>query len=299
MGLFTKKEPCAICGGKVKGLLPWKIEGQYVCDSCHGVVDVQKDKEDMTMEQFRQYRAFREENQALKDQFTISQKVDFGAFDTKLVFDFDHRLFCMDQHLGKTVFRGGEIKSFVIQEDGAPIFEGGPQGLVRYESIVPERLTMMAPQLNQILMQKQLEDQLNVGRDPDHRPAPRFYDIPEPFKKFQVSIYVDHPYWSLLECDRSGPTFDNDYPDVNDYMNRYQEGYWLMENLAQCLMTVAFPDAPAEGAQQGAQQETQPAAAAVPAQDAVSQLKQYKQLLDDGVITQADFDAKKKQLMGL
>lgn len=299
MGLFTKKEPCAICGGKVKGLLPWKIEGQYVCDSCHGVVDVQKDKEDMTMEQFRQYRAFREENQALKDQFTISQKVDFGAFDTKLVFDFDHRLFCMDQHLGKTVFRGGEIKSFAIQEDGAPIFEGGPQGLVRYESIVPERLTMMAPQLNQILMQKQLEDQLNVGRDPDHRPAPRFYDIPEPFKKFQVSIYVDHPYWSLLECDRSGPTFDNDYPDVNDYMNRYQEGYWLMENLAQCLMTVAFPDAPAEGAQQGAQQETQPAAAAAPAQDAVSQLKQYKQLLDDGVITQADFDAKKKQLMGL
>lgn len=299
MGLFTKKEPCAICGGKVKGLLPWKIEGQYVCDSCHGVVDVQKDKEDMTMEQFRQYRAFREENQALKDQFTISQKVDFGAFDTKLVFDFDHRLFCMDQHLGKTVFRGGEIKSFVIQEDGAPIFEGGPQGLVRYESIVPERLTMMAPQLNQILMQKQLEDQLNVGRDPDHRPAPRFYDIPEPFKKFQVSIYVDHPYWSLLECDRSGPTFDNDYPDVNDYMNRYQEGYWLMENLAQCLMTVAFPDAPAEGAQQGAQQETQSAAAAAPAQDAVSQLKQYKQLLDDGVITQADFDAKKKQLMGL
>lgn len=299
MGLFTKKEPCAICGGKVKGLLPWKIEGQYICDSCHGVVDVQKDKEDMTMEQFRQYRAFREENQALKDQFTISQKVDFGAFDTKLVFDFDHRLFCMDQHLGKTVFRGGEIKSFVIQEDGAPIFEGGPQGLVRYESIVPERLTMMAPQLNQILMQKQLEDQLNVGRDPDHRPAPRFYDIPEPFKKFQVSIYVDHPYWSLLECDRSGPTFDNDYPDVNDYMNRYQEGYWLMENLAQCLMTVAFPDAPAEGAQQGAQQETQPAAAAAPAQDAVSQLKQYKQLLDDGIITQADFDAKKKQLMGL
>ena len=299
MGLFTKKEPCAICGGKVKGLLPWKIEGQYVCDSCHGVVDVQKDKEDMTMEQFRQYRAFREENQALKDQFTISQKVDFGAFDTKLVFDFDHRLFCMDQHLGKTVFRGGEIRSFVIQEDGAPIFEGGPQGLVRYESIVPERLTMMAPQLNQILMQKQLEDQLNVGRDPDHRPAPRFYDIPEPFKKFQVSIYVDHPYWSLLECDRSGPTFDNDYPDVNDYMNRYQEGYWLMENLAQCLMTVAFPDAPAEGAQQGAQQETQPAAAAAPAQDAVSQLKQYKQLQDDGVITQADFDAKKKQLMGL
>ena len=41
MGLFDKRPPCAICGGKVKGLLPWKIEGNYICDDCHGVVDVQ------------------------------------------------------------------------------------------------------------------------------------------------------------------------------------------------------------------------------------------------------------------
>ena len=45
---------------------------------------------------------------------------------------------------------------------------------MRYESVVPERLTMMAPQLNQILMQKQVEDHLNMGRDPEQRPAPRF-----------------------------------------------------------------------------------------------------------------------------
>lgn len=32
MGLFDKRPPCAICGGKVKGLLPWKIEGNYICD---------------------------------------------------------------------------------------------------------------------------------------------------------------------------------------------------------------------------------------------------------------------------
>ena len=31
----------------------------------------------------------------------------------------------------------------------------------------------------------------------------------------------------------------------------------------------------------------------------VAELKKYKQLLDDGVITQEDFDAKKKQLLGL
>ena len=34
MGLFGKKDPCAICGGKVKGLLPWKIDGQLICNEC-------------------------------------------------------------------------------------------------------------------------------------------------------------------------------------------------------------------------------------------------------------------------
>ena len=43
MGLFDKSPPCAICGGKVKGLLPWKIEGNYICDDCHGVIDAQND----------------------------------------------------------------------------------------------------------------------------------------------------------------------------------------------------------------------------------------------------------------
>ena len=145
MGLFTKKDPCAICGGKVKGLLPWKIDGQYICDDCHGVVDIQKGEGDMTLEQFCQYRAFREENQALKGEFVVSQKIDFGAFDTKIVFDFDHKLFCMSKNLDKTIFHGAEVKSFIIKEDGSPIFEGGPQGLIRYESIVPERLAAMAP----------------------------------------------------------------------------------------------------------------------------------------------------------
>ena len=36
MGLFGKKDPCAICGGKVKGLLPWKIDGQLICNDCYG-----------------------------------------------------------------------------------------------------------------------------------------------------------------------------------------------------------------------------------------------------------------------
>jgi len=41
------------------------------------------------------------------------------------------------------------------------------------------------------------------------------------------------------------------------------------------------------------------AATAVPQSDEADQLKKYKELLDGGVITQEEFDAKKKQLLGL
>ena len=41
--------------------------------------------------------------------------------------------------------------------------------------------------------------------------------------------------------------------------------------------------------------ESAPSQAASP----VDELRKYKQLLDDGIITQAEFDAKKKQLLGL
>ena len=41
------------------------------------------------------------------------------------------------------------------------------------------------------------------------------------------------------------------------------------------------------------------APAPAPAVDAVAEIKKYKELLDAGVITEAEFAAKKKQLMGI
>ena len=56
-------------------------------------------------------------------------------------------------------------------------------------------------------------------------------------------------------------------------------------------------EAPVNG-NNGATQSVQPAAAAV-SSTVATELKQYKELLDMGVITQEEFDAKKKQLLGL
>ena len=159
MGLFTKKDPCAICGEKVKGLLPWKVEGQYVCNDCYGVVDIQGDANKMTMQEFLQYRAFREENQKLAEQFTISEKVDFGAFDTKIIFDFDKQLFCMSKRPDKTIFHGSELKSFVIKEDSFPLIEGSASGLVRHESGVQDQVRTYMPMITQFQMEKEMRRQ--------------------------------------------------------------------------------------------------------------------------------------------
>ena len=40
-------------------------------------------------------------------------------------------------------------------------------------------------------------------------------------------------------------------------------------------------------------------AASAPKTDETDQIKKYKDLLDSGIITQEEFDAKKKQLLGL
>ena len=47
------------------------------------------------------------------------------------------------------------------------------------------------------------------------------------------------------------------------------------------------------------QRKAAPEVAAAPAPSNASELKQYKELLDSGVISQEEFDAKKKQLLGL
>ena len=291
MGLFTKKDPCAICGGKVSGLFPWKIGGHLVCNECHGQVDLPNGLENsMTLEDFQAYRQFREENSQLKVQFQISEQMDFGWLDTKFLFDYSNRLLCMDKNLNTTIFAGQQVKSFIIREDTVPIFEGSAAGLQRSPSAVPDRVFAMTPQIDRIRMQREMErmrDRMDGERD--SRP---YVDLPEPFRNFNIEIYFDHPYWNVFTADMSGPTFNNNSPSVDDYMREYGERFQTMERLAVALMEVAFPG----GAQQPVQEAVINAAGQV---DAVTEIQRFKALLDQGIITEEEFTAKKRQLLGI
>lgn len=296
MGLFSKKDPCAICGGKVKGIFPSKIDGQYICSDCYGVTDLPSGAEKkMSVEDFRAYMTFREENAQLKQQFQITQAVDFGWFDTKFVFDMEKRLMCLDKSLDKTIFEGCQIKSFVIKEDNSPIFEGSAAGLMRNPSIVPDRVADMSFQIQMFRTEVRLQEAARKlkgqdGQDDGNRLR---FDVPKPFENFNVEIRFAHPYWDVFTADMGGPGFDEDFPDEDDYLRDYKENFATMEQLALAIMQVAFPDAPVQSGQgSGTVSATAPV-------DAVAEIKRYKDLLEQGMITEEEFTAKKKQLLGI
>ncbi len=302
MGLFTKKPPCPICGGKISWLLPSKIEGEYICDTCNLKIDMADEKRNsLTMQGLREYLVFFDQNQQLKETFEVSERIDFGLWDTKIIFDYPHTLLCMSKNPDKTVFEGRQLKSFIIKEDSTPLFEGSAEGIKRYVSTVPERAMALAPQINQFMMSRQLArtiDRLDDGKE--NRTVPtQYFDVPEPFRAFNVELHFDHPYWTVIKCDMDGPRFSNDRPDVNDYINSYQSSIQEIEKLVNALKTVAFPSAPEQsfglgtaGAQAVHTTIAQPT-------DAIEEIKKYKALMEDGIISPQEFDSKKKQLLGI
>lgn len=295
MGLFTKKDPCAICGGKVKALFPSKVEKQLVCKACYGTVHLPKGMaETMTLEQFKQYRQFRQAGDALRQQFKTTQQISFGFFGEQFLFDTENKLFCPSVDLQNTIFEGKNIKSFVIREDNQVLYEGSAAGLICHESAVNDRIIALTPTITQVAMMKQLHRLADQVSDSDRSTSRYNQEIPKPFDQFLVEIRFDHPYWDILTADKVAPEFSTSDPSVDDYLCQYREDAALMEQLARALMAVAFPGAPEQRVSANAAAQT----AAAPV-DAVAEIQRFKELLDQGVITQEEFDAKKRQLLGL
>ena len=307
MGLFSKKDPCAICGGKVKGLFPDRVGEELVCSDCYGIVHLPPDATKyMSIADFRGYMGFREENALLKNQFQVTNQVDFGWLDDKFLFDMNNGLLCFDKNLNSTIFEARQIKSFIIREDNAPLFEGRAAGLVCYNSTVPDRAMAMLPQINQIRMQEQMQratERLIDMMDGDDNRRSTYHhhmDIPEPFRNFYVEIYFDHPYWTVYTAETSGPTFDNTHPNVDTYLRDYNNKVATLEQLARALMAFAFPGAPetrvgAAAAPMGASPVSNPTMNV----DAVAEIQRFKALVDQGILTEEEFAAKKRQLLGI
>lgn len=310
MGLFSNnKKLCPICGSPTPRLLATKVEDTPICKECAGKIDLPDGMlAQMSLEAFRQYLAYYEENQSLRDLFAETNRMDFGFLESDLLADTTHRLLRLTNYNGSLVFPSSALKHFRFTEDGKTLFESGAGGLHCFRSDVPERVHELQPYIDRFYFQKEefrrMErmEEMRDRRDrrpgePDDRPyipEPSF-DMPAPVRRFAVELTLDDPYWKSFRKEIKAPGISSIEPDIGDYLRDYDAKVAALYDMAFALAQIMDPAARAiwDDETEAAQQP------AAPAVDTVTELQRYKQLLDTGVITAEEFSAKKKQLLGI
>lgn len=288
MGFLSRRRPpCPICGGEVKGLLPWRIAGQTICKTCAGHIDLPDGAlSEMTMEAFLAYRAFREENGLLRQRFRETQRVEFAWYTMeKILFDMDHGLFCLSDQVDRsTIFEREHIKSFTVYEDDKPLFEGSAAGLVCYNSTVQAYIEEAAPRI---------QEWANASED-EYVPS-----VSEPIDQFLIEIQLEHPYWKHKKVEMKGPRFDHIYPRAEDYLDEYQAWVNRFDRMAHTWMELAFPDAPEQRMDQPVPLMGTRASVFDRSVDVMEEIRKAKALLEQGLLTEEEFAARKRELLGI
>lgn len=317
MGLFGPKKMCPVCGQKASRFLPLKVEGEPLCGGCaNKVFELPSEMQNSVLESMdalREYFAVFDENQALRQSFEKSYQHDFGILGGCICLDTTHRLLRLSSSDDAFVFEPENVKSFRISEDDAPLFEGTKDALVCYRSAAPDRVRGMGREVDRFRLEKRQCEQMQHMEDEMERQArergdtysKRYISFPNvstlnPFRKYYVHLELDHPYHKMeKEFKEDGPGFSDFDTTIEGYLEAYENYTSEMRALADNLMAVINPDAPErqEGGP-GAAQAGFEAPATAPA-DPVEEIRKYKALLDSGVITEEEFTAKKRQLMGI
>ena len=306
MGLFSNnKKVCPLCGNPTPRLLALKVEDTPLCKECERKIDLPQGAiNEMNLEQVKQYMEIYDRNEELRDSFQGDYRLNFGFLSATLVLDVAQRLFRLKDDDNAWVMDAENLKSFRILEDSRVLFEGTPSALKCYESNVYEKANAMSSAITQFEMRLrdyEWQERMDRERNQDdnekpHRIRPTF-DMPDPFKNFYVEMNLNHPYWKSFKGKLGAPSFDRTYPSVEGYLTDYDSKVAEMHVLAQNLMQIMNPSAPEIREKIG---KTQTAASQmIPPMSGADEIQKYKALLDSGAITEEEFAAKKKQLLGI
>lgn len=309
MGLFSNnKKLCPICGNPTPRLMATKVDDMPICKECANKIYLPNGMlENMNIEAFRQYMNFYDENKQLREVFFETYHYNFGLFGDDLVLDSAHGLLRMKNNKEALVFEAASLKNFRILEGDKVLYESRKQGLLCHKSDVPERVKGMSALIDQFNLQrreyewmerreKEREERARErGENVVHRYTPRpTFTVPELFQHYHIELSFDHPYWTEVRWEVVAPSFDSNYPSIESYLVDYENSTEKMRALAVNLMQLMNPAAQeiAAGSSLAEPQTTQVI-------DTVEEIKKYKQLLDMGIITEEEFSAKKRQLLGI
>lgn len=332
MGLFSNnKVLCPICGGPTPRLFPTTVEGTPICKECKKKIYLPDGALDgMSMEDFRQYMNYYQENQALRDAFEETYLFEFHDWGQCIQMDTLKRLFRLGRSGDGLVMEASCIKDFRILEDDSVLFEYSPEGLKCYETDTVKRVEDMAPLIAQFRMEMQqyehmrrMEehmDQMMKERGEENTSRSSFSYMSRPdfdqkplIKGFEAELTLEHPYWSgTYRWHFATPTFCSYDPSITGYLREYNADVEKLHVFASNLVCLMNPDLLGKeiqiGAPAGASGMAKAAGTAGVADaagtagagtDAVDEIRRYKELMDSGIITEEEFAAKKRQLLGI
>lgn len=308
MGLFSnKKRPCSVCGNATPRLFYDTVEGMPICKECERKKNLLPSEvlQGMKMDAFRQYIAFYQENLPLGNQF----KETFSWSDA-IYMDVPKKLFQLriSRKARTLVMEASCVKSFRIMEGDNVLFESSPEGLRCYETDVPARVQAAAPVISQFYIQYEQYQQMkrmresmekngDDGKDLPRIDEPRFqYPIIQ--KGFVLELTLEHPYWGgTRSWYAPGVEFDKTYPRIEVFLREFDQQMNEMHELAVNLMSYIGLDAAEIRVTPNA--SVRGGGADISAVDPVVEIQKYKGLLDSGAITEEEFAAKKRQLLGI
>ena len=309
MGLFSnKKKLCPICASPTPRLFPTVVGGAPICKECKRKVNLPDGALDgMSLDDFRRYMSYHQENAALRETFE-----ETFSWNSVVYMDVPKKLLRLSGSAEGLVMEADCLKAFRILEDDKVLFESGPEGLRCYENDILVRAEALAPMISQfhiLLEQYRQIERLKEMRKNDPNGSGSSSSIPymsRPYfehqlihKGFKLELTLEHPWWDGVRfwiC--PGPKFDETDPSVTDFMRKYDKDAETLHTLAGNLMAMIRPSAP-EIAVSSGMPAGGAAARSVPVTDPVEEIQKFKALLDSGVITEEEFSAKKRQLLGI
>lgn len=128
-----------------------------------------------------------------------------------------------------------------------------------------------------------------------------FFEGNEPFNSFFIELDFEHPYWETFHGEVKGTKFSTTNPEISTYLCEYRNAVEKLHELAMNLMQIVCPGAQEIHGVAGQNSEDIYVTKQVAANggDAFEEIKKYKELLDAEIITEEEFVAKKRQLLGL
>lgn len=266
MGLFSNKDkPCPVCGKPTPRLLATKIQGQPICGDCAVQIladfDVQKS---WTLDDLREHLRYRAENRDRIEGFQPIRTVDCGR---SMLIDDANRCFYLK--------KWSESNPPVISFDSITGFElsMGWNVVERWSKGMP-RAPYQAPQLGVLGTLSALSSAFDRNEDKQQRSKS---------ESLKIMLQLDDSYLKKYEL-MDELVFGNDELEFARKLS-----VELVRVNAICDVVAAM----AGGA------SVSQASAAPSAERTADDIVKFKSLLDAGVITQAEFDAKKKQLLGI